>query len=115
MNDDEYQPENVFAGMERLHRVALRWLGVVILVAVIGVILLALSDELLPSVFGRSDGTTQALSRGEQTDQAVAILGNIASAGIGGLVGWMAKDLWVRTRDTELASAHNASPPPSQD
>lgn len=89
-----------------LNRRAIRWLGTIILAAVLGLILLAVVDAGFWSSIGvrraEVDSDGGLALRGTQTDQAVAILGNIASAGIGGLVGWVTRDFVVRRRNTEI-------------
>lgn len=108
MEDDRFAPEEmaILVKLHDLHRSVVRWLGTIILVAVISIGVLAIINSqtiniafLSPDEQGDSPA---AAGRGGQTDQAVAILGNIAAAGIGGLVGWWARDFRVRTRNVSL-------------
>lgn len=105
--DDHEDEKELIARLHSLHRSVVRWLGVVILTAVVGIITIAFLDSSLLDYFGPGQaedaaGTNIIASRGSQTDQAVAILGNIASAGIGGLVGWVTRDFTLRYRGVRL-------------
>lgn len=111
MNPDEDSDaeREVIQQIAHLHRTTVHWLGGVILLAVSGIILIAFLDSSLLDYFGpgeadRTEGTGILASRGSQTDQAVAILGNIASAGIGGLVGWITRDFTIRYKNLKLKS-----------
>ena len=107
-HDDERE---VIARLHDLHRSVVRWLGTLILVAVISLTLLAIVNTTAPQ-FGviiaggefqsRSDGDSVAAARGGQVDQAIATLGNLAAAGIGGLVGWVTRDFTLRYRGVRL-------------
>lgn len=100
------EPENghdpFFRSLGDLHRYAIRWLSVIILTAIVGLIMLAVADAgIFDAVGGEGEGALIG-ARGGQTDQAVAILGNIAAAGIGGLVGWFTRDFTIRRHNTEV-------------
>lgn len=111
MNPDEDSDaeREVIQQIADLHRMTVRWLGGVILLAVAGIILIAFLDSSLLDYFGLGEaggtiGTPIQATRGSQTDQAVAILGNIASAGIGGLAGWITRDFTIRYKNLKLKS-----------
>ena len=88
--------DHLISEIARLNRLAIYWLGAIILVAVLGLISLAVVDA---GFWGTASTNGEGIAvRGNQTDQAVAILGNIASAGIGGLVAWFTRDVLVRLR-----------------
>lgn len=73
---------------QRLNRDAISALFWVILVALLGIIILAALGALLRyGVFGDAGADSQSVA-----DEALSILGNIGSAAIGGLVGWLTRD-----------------------
>jgi len=77
-----------------LNREAIRTLGLIVLASVVGIILLALWGLALRfGVLG--DGATEASAGNTVADEALSILGNVAAAAVGGLVGWLARDLTV--------------------
>lgn len=83
---------------QRLNRDAISALYWIILMAVIGIIVLSLWGAALRyGVLG--NGTPP---EGSTADEALSILGNIASAAVGGLVGWLTRDLTAEKpiRDT---------------
>lgn len=111
---DEHDDEReVIARLHELHRSVVRWLGSLILVAIISLTLLAIINASGPQfgvIIGAEEpqpgsaGESIAAARGGQADQAIAILGNIASAGIGGLVGWVTRDFTLRYRGVRLGT-----------
>jgi hypothetical protein len=71
-----------------LNREAIRTLGFIILTALFGIIALSLwGISLRYGLFGATEPET-----GGVADEALSILGNIASAAVGGLVGWLTRD-----------------------
>ena len=81
---------------EHLSARAIKSLFWIILTALLGIVLLSLVGSLLRAgVFGMGgqDGFTSA-------DEALSVLGNIASAAVGGLVGWLTRDLVVTNAKT---------------
>lgn len=111
MNENREHDDDVISQLHDLHRSVVRWLGAVILVAVIGIITIALVDSALIGDFvsaRQSENEAGVLegvaSRGTQTDQAVAILGNVASAGVGALAGWIVRDFTIKRRGLTIAS-----------
>ena len=107
MRDEHDDEREVIARLHDLHRSVVRWLGAVILIAVLGILAIALVDssafDVVTGEGGEEGGIITGIgSRGTQTDQAVAILGNIASAGIGGLVGWVTRDFTLRYRGVQF-------------
>jgi hypothetical protein len=75
---------------------AIRALGAIILTAIAGIIMLsAWSLALRAGVLPSEDEAAAALNAGS-ADEALSILGNIASASVGGLVGWLTRDIVVR-------------------
>lgn len=99
--------------LARVHRLAIIWLGSIIALAVAGLILITLVDETTISlVLGRDLPLDEGVAvRGTQTDQAIAILGNIAAAGIGGLVGWVSRDFMLKRHGDGSASQIIAGTP----
>jgi hypothetical protein len=72
----------------QLNRDAIRTLGWIILTSLIGIIGLSLwGITLRYGLFGSSEPET-----GGVADEALSILGNIAAAAVGGLVGWLTRD-----------------------
>jgi hypothetical protein len=72
----------------QLNRDAIRTLGFIILTALFGIIALSLwGISLRYGLFGATEPET-----GGVADEALSILGNIASAAVGGLVGWLTRD-----------------------
>lgn len=115
MSEEEPDEERrIVREMGDLHRTAVRWLGTIILVSVVSIAFLAFTDSQTFDVglFGGGgegeDGSVAA--RGGQTDQAVSILGTIASAGIGGLVGWITRDFSLRYRDLQVETVSDRDP-----
>jgi len=74
-----------------LSRQAITALAAVILTAVVGIILLSLWGLALR--FGLWGA--EASETGGVADEALSILGNIAAAAVGGLVGWLTRDLVI--------------------
>lgn len=73
---------------QRLNRDAISALFWIILTAVVGIIMLSALGALLRfGVWGSAPESIQS-----NTDEALSILGNIGSAAIGGLVGWLTRD-----------------------
>jgi hypothetical protein len=79
-----------------LSSLAIRALAAIILVALVGII--ALSGWGLALRAGLLVSNPEALNGGT-ADEALSILGNIAAAAVGGLVGWLTRDLVVRDRE----------------
>lgn len=111
MNEEHDDEREVIARLHDLHRSVVRWLGVVILVAVVGIVSIAFLDSSVYDFItgeGEAEGPGGVItglgSRGTQTDQAVAILGNIAAAGIGALAGWITRDFTMRYRGLKISS-----------
>lgn len=76
---------------EHLSHSAIRSLTAVILTALAGVIMLTLLSQLLKyGVLGDGNDSLTGVA-----DESLSILGNIASAAVGGLVGWLTRDLIV--------------------
>lgn len=70
---------------------ALRW---IILSSIFGIIVLSVWGAALR--YGVFQETPVDVSN-SSADEALSILGNVASAAVGGLVGWLTRDLVVRT------------------
>lgn len=77
---------------EWLDRMAVRGLYRIILVSVLSIAVLSMAGLILRTVINDEDN----LGIGN-ADEALSILGNIASASVGGLVGWLTRSL-VDTR-----------------
>lgn len=78
-------------GKSHLNRTAILSLFYVILVAIGGIIVITLLAELIRSgVLGDVDSELFAAG-----DEALSILGNVAAAAVGGLVGWLTRDVVV--------------------
>ncbi len=90
MSDDKHiEPERLSLSVVR----SLRW---IIVLSVGGII--ALSAWGLGLSFGVwGDSTTEGPSA---TDEALSVLGNIASASVGGLVGFLTRDLVLKIEDS---------------
>jgi hypothetical protein len=72
----------------QLNRDAIRTLGFIILTALVGIIALSMwGISLRYGLFGATEPET-----GGVADEALSILGNIAAAAVGGLVGWLTRD-----------------------
>ena len=81
---------------QKLNRDAISALFWVILTALLGIIFLAGLGALLRyGVFGDAGAESQSVA-----DEALSILGNIGSAAIGGLVGWLTRDQLEQRDDT---------------
>lgn len=84
----------------RLSSLAIRSLAAVILVALVGIIVLSLWGMALRfGVFGNGEPEVAG-----NADEALSILGNVASAAVGGLVGWLTRDIVIKEgRDADRA------------
>ena len=93
---------------QRLNRDAISALFWVILTALLGIILLSgLGLILRFGLFGASE-----MSNGQSfADEALSILGNIGSAAIGGLVGWLTRD----QLDAKDTGYQNMPPMPTEE
>lgn len=96
MGDDHIEPERLSLSVVR----SLRW---IILVSLLGIV--ALSAWGLALKYGFvGDGQEETA---DSADEALSILGNIGSAAVGGLVGFLTRDLVLkieqagRIRDTD--------------
>jgi hypothetical protein len=73
---------------------AIKALAAIILTAVVGIIILsAWALALRSGVLGND---VNEFTSGT-ADEALSILGNVASAAVGGLVGWLTRDIVART------------------
>jgi hypothetical protein len=81
-----------------LNRDAIRALFWIILTALVGIILLALWGVTLRAGLLSDNVTAETAS---QPDEALSILGNIAAAAVGGLVGWLTRDYQIVRGDSE--------------
>lgn len=80
---------------------AIHALGAIILTSIVGIIVLsAWSLALRAGVLPSEDEAAAALNAGS-ADEALSILGNIASAAVGGLVGWLTRDIVVRGQQVQ--------------
>ena len=71
---------------------AIKSLAAIILTAVVGIILLTAWSTALRAGVAGADLSDEALNSGN-FDESLSILGNIAAASVGGLVGWLTRDL----------------------
>jgi hypothetical protein len=78
-----------------LSRQAIKALGAIILTAIVGIIVLSAWSLGLRAGIAGSEEAATAINAGS-ADEALSILGNIASAAVGGLVGWLTRDMLVR-------------------
>lgn len=89
MGDDRIEPERLSLSVVR----SLRW---IIVLSVGGIIVLsAWGLGLSFGVWG--DSSSEGPSA---TDEALSVLGNIASASVGGLVGFLTRDLVLKIEDS---------------
>lgn len=77
---------------------AIKALSAIILTALIGIILLSAWGTALRAGLAGGGLEEDPLSAGT-ADEALSILGNIASAAVGGLVGWLTRDMVRVDRD----------------
>jgi hypothetical protein len=81
---------------KELSRDAIRSLTWIILTALGGIIVLSLVGAMVQAGW-IGDRTEEAF---RSADEALSILGNIAAAAVGGLVGWLTRDLVVTNSKT---------------
>lgn len=79
---------------------AIKSLAAIILTAVLGIILLTAWSIALRAGVAGADLDAEALNAGN-FDESLSILGNIAAASVGGLVGWLTRDLVYQASSTE--------------
>ena len=77
---------------DNLSRDAIRSLTWIILTALMGIITLSVIGAMLRAGVFTSSEPSDAFTT---ADEALSILGNIAAAAVGGLVGWLTRDLVV--------------------
>jgi len=80
---------------EALSHQAIRALAAIILTAVTGIIVLSAWGLALRAGLAGDIGAD--IINAGSADEALSILGNIAAAAVGGLVGWLTRDLMVQT------------------
>lgn len=92
----------------QLSRKAIRWLGVIIITSVGGIIALSVWGAALRwGVLG--DGLSEGA---DAADEALSILGNVASAAVGAIAGWLTRDAVTRTTVTDgTGQAHDVDMP----
>lgn len=78
-----------------LSKQAIHALGAIILTAIAGIIALSAWSLALRAGLGGDEDAAGAINAGS-ADEALSILGNIASAAVGGLVGWLTRDMLTR-------------------
>lgn len=78
-----------------LSKQAIKALGSIILTAIIGIIVLSAWSLGLRAGIAGDEKAATAINAGS-ADEALSILGNIASAAVGGLVGWLTRDMLTR-------------------
>lgn len=84
---------------QRLNRDAISALFWIILTAIVGIILMSLLGMSLR--YGLLSSGRELDATATTADEALSILGNVASAAIGGLVGWLTRDQ-LDQKDTKL-------------
>ena len=89
MRDDHIEPERLSLSVVR----SLRW---IILVSIGGIIVLSAWGLALKYGFV-GDGQEETA---DSADEALSILGNIGSAAVGGLVGFLTRDLVLKIEDS---------------
>jgi len=99
-------PERTDDQREALSHQAIVALRNIILISLGGIVLLSFTGLVLRyGVFTEE----QIADTGGVADEALSILGNIAAAAIGGLVGWLTRDLVVTNAKTGEQVAINAN------
>jgi hypothetical protein len=97
-------------GPVTLASTAIRSLFWIIMTAVLLIGVISIANLFITSglVAAKPGGIAEAAGR---TDEALSILGNIASASVGGLVGWLSRDFVIRRRgeDLDVVSTRNTT------
>jgi hypothetical protein len=91
-----------------LSKQAIKALGSIILTAIVGIIVLSAWSLALRAGLGGKEEAATAINAGS-ADEALSILGNIASAAVGGLVGWLTRDMLTRRLVTSEAEIEGGS------
>lgn len=103
---------------QRINQDAIRALSYIIVFAVGGIILISFTSIVLQAdlLAGLFDGIEQNPDISPSVDEALSVLGNIAAAAVGGLVGWLTRDYASaldQTSDSEEPVTDEA--PPAKD
>lgn len=96
-----------------LSKQAIKALGSIILTAIIGIIVLSAWSLALRAGLGGKEDAATAINAGS-ADEALSILGNIASAAVGGLVGWLTRDMLTRRLVVDEAGSEKGGDTDSQ-
>lgn len=89
-----------------LNQNAIRALFWIIMTSVLGIIALSMLSALLQAdlLAGLFAGVEQNPDAFAAADEALSVLGNIASASVGGLVGWLTRDILDKPEETQEPS-----------
>lgn len=100
-----------------LNRDAIKTLGIIIMTALIGIIMLSLWGLTLR--YGLLSANPEEAGAAGVADEALSILGNIAAAAVGGLVGWLTRDYAESVKATtgfqEMPTDASVTPPPAKE